>query len=241
MDESRLALDHWEQSASAWIAGIDQGEANRVFLLDAAMLALCGNVQGKLILDVGCGEGRFSRMLAERGACVTGVEPTPSMRKAAVERHPEGRYVDAVAESLPFEDNSFDLAIYYLVLIDIADHRQAIREAFRVLRPGGEIVVANVQSFGSCGRWKRDEEGQPLYRTIDRYFEERGEHLKWGGIEIYNWHRPLECYMSGFLEAGFQLRKFGEPRPDPDMIDRHPKMETEARVPNFLTMVWRKE
>ena len=58
----------WQAFASEYIRFIDQGDPSRTLLLDAVMLKECGNVHGKLVLDVGAGEGRFSRMLAQRGA-----------------------------------------------------------------------------------------------------------------------------------------------------------------------------
>jgi 2-polyprenyl-3-methyl-5-hydroxy-6-metoxy-1,4-benzoquinol methylase len=59
-------------------------------MLDPLMLRLCGDVAGKRVIDVGCGEGRFSRMLAERGAASVGIDPTPG---AARDRARSGRYV----------------------------------------------------------------------------------------------------------------------------------------------------
>ena len=69
--------DYWDQSAEAWIA--DQGERgdfSRAFVLDRAMLE---RIEGRgfgTALDVGCGEGRFCRMLRDRGIATTGIDPT---------------------------------------------------------------------------------------------------------------------------------------------------------------------
>ena len=64
----------WQAFASEYIRFIDQGDPSRTLLLDAVMLKECGNVHGKLVLDVGAGEGRFSRMLAQRGARTTALD-----------------------------------------------------------------------------------------------------------------------------------------------------------------------
>jgi 2-polyprenyl-3-methyl-5-hydroxy-6-metoxy-1,4-benzoquinol methylase len=71
--------DGWDQSADPWIRLMAKGDPNRVFLLDGAMLDLCGAVHGLDVIDVGCGEGRFCRMLAKRGAHMTGIDPTAKL------------------------------------------------------------------------------------------------------------------------------------------------------------------
>ena len=69
----------WNESAQAYIAFQDAGDRNRTLLLDPVMLDLCGDVHGRSAVDIGCGEGRFSRMLSERGASVVGIDVTPTI------------------------------------------------------------------------------------------------------------------------------------------------------------------
>ena len=68
MTEAQESRDLWASSSSAWIENVRKGDPNRTHLLDAPMLRLAGDVCGLTVLDVGCGEGRFCRMLSERGA-----------------------------------------------------------------------------------------------------------------------------------------------------------------------------
>src|SRR5690349_5255310 len=126
----------WEQSAAAWIA--EQGEHGdwaRQNILDPVMLERVRARAFKRALDVGCGEGRFCRMLQARGISAVGIDPTPALLNVAIARDPAGRYQLAGAEALPFADASFDLVISYLTLIDIHDFRAAIGEMVRVLEP----------------------------------------------------------------------------------------------------------
>jgi ubiquinone/menaquinone biosynthesis C-methylase UbiE len=78
------------------------------------------------VLDVGCGEGRFCRMLKPYGLNITGVDPTPKLIAAARARDVDGKYPEARAEELPFHDETFDLVVSYLTLIDIPDVQAAI-------------------------------------------------------------------------------------------------------------------
>ncbi len=92
---------------------------------------------GRATLDLGCGEGRVSRDLAQRGHRVVGVGASPTLPAAARAADPRGRYENADVARLPFGDGEFDLVLAYNVLMDVDDLTGAVREAARVLRPMG--------------------------------------------------------------------------------------------------------
>lgn len=231
----------WNESAEAWIA--DQGERgdfSREFVLDAVML---GRIDGRGFsnaLDVGCGEGRFCRMLRARGIAATGVDPTAALLRQARERDPAGDYREGHAEALEFADESFDLVVSYLSLIDIPDIRQAIPQMVRVLKPGGTLLIANINGFVSaCAdvTWVRGPDGAYLHYPLDNYLDERAMWVSWRGIRLENWHRPLSTYMSLLLARNLTLTYFDEPAPhsgDPDHVARY------RRAPWHLVMEWRK-
>lgn len=234
-------MDHsgngWETSAKAWINAMgDSGDFGRVHVLDIPMMERVRIGKFERALDVGCGEGRFCRMLRAEGITTVGVEPTTSLREAAQERDKQGRYIDARAESLPFTADSFDLVVCYLSLIDIEGLEEAIREMARVLRPGGSLLIANLNSFNTAGGWKRPE-GERPYFEIDDYLEERPIWMAWSNIAIRNWHRPLSTYIRLLLENGLRLVHYDEPRPtggDPEKVARY------TRSPYFNLMEWQK-
>jgi SAM-dependent methyltransferase len=229
----------WERSAQAWIASMgEQGDWARQHVLDPVMLSRVAPGRFSSALDVGCGEGRFCRMLKASGVHAIGIDPTHLLVEEARRRDPSGDYRLGSAESLPFEAADFDLVVSYLTLVDIADFRVAIREMCRVLKPAGSLLIANLTSFTSaCAAqgWVRDEEGQRLHFPVDRYLDEFSFELEWQGIRILNWHRSLAAYMSAFLEAGLQLSFFAEPEAcTGDSAQR----ETHRRVPWFVVMQW---
>lgn len=232
----------WTDSAAAWIADMgEHGDFGRRFVLDPVMLPAALEGAPARALDVGCGEGRFCRRLADAGVQTVGIDPTPALIAVAQSRHPGGAYLRGVAERLPFKDHAFDLVVSYLTLIDIADVRAAIVEMSRVLAPGGRLLVANLTNFNTpCADrgWVTDDHGERLHYPIDRYLEERGLWVEWRGIRIVNYHRPLETYMTSFLDAGLTLTLFKEPRP----IASAPAAEAASyvRAPWFNVMAWQR-
>lgn len=227
----------WEASASAWITDMGElGDYSRQHVLDKPMLERVRGRGFKTALDVGCGEGRFCRLLKTEGIEATGIEPTPTLREAALARDPTGRYLDALAEELPFEPQTFDLVVSYLTLIDIDGIEAAVMEMARVLKPDGSLLIANLNSFNTAGGWETREDGT-RYFVVDNYLAERAVWSSWRGISIRNWHRPFRTYVQLLLAAGLQLVHFDEPAAtsgDPVQAERY------RRLPYFHIMEWKK-
>jgi ubiquinone/menaquinone biosynthesis C-methylase UbiE len=232
----------WSASAEAWITAVDKDMARVV--LDPIMLRLAGDVDGARVLDVGCGEGRFSRMLAKQGARCTGIDPTTLLLQTARDRGLMAP-VRAVGEALPLAAGRFDLAVTYITLVDIEHYGEAIGEMARVLLPGGRILAANIGFVSASqeenGGWRLGENGDRLFVPIDRYAEESSRVYDWDGIRIRNYHRPLSAYMSAYLGAGLLLREFLEPTPDERWRGLAESIGSGAfRVPWFTVMLWEK-
>lgn len=237
-----MKLDEgWVHSADAWTSAIDRGDFAREVLLDGLMLRWCSESQPKLALDLGCGEGRFCRMLAQEGIDCVGLDPTVRLLETAYSRGTK-KLVRSVAEKLPFKNSSFDLVVSYITMVDIEGYREAIDEAYRVLQPGGRFVVANLAAFATARMqgWAKDPTGNKMYFPLDNYTDERSEMVEWANIRILNWHRPLSAYMKAFLSAGFQLREFEEPAPSLEDIRENPDLDYDRRVPYTMAMAWQK-
>ncbi|QEH37676.1 Demethylrebeccamycin-D-glucose O-methyltransferase [Aquisphaera giovannonii] len=117
-------------------------------LLDAV-----GPVRGLTILDLGCGKGRFARALRRRGAAVIGVDIAAAMLAEAT-GVPRAR---ASSRRLPFRDASFDavIAVEAVEHMDPAGCEATLREARRVLRPGGRLAIVdkNVAALSARRPW----------------------------------------------------------------------------------------
>lgn len=228
----------WDASAEAWIAiQGDDGDFGRVHVLDAPMLALVDQLAPASALDVGCGEGRFCRMLCQRGIATTGVDPTPALIERARALHPEGDYRVEAAEAMTV--GAHELVICYLSLIDMPDLDAALDRITAAIRPGGHLLIANLTAFNTAAvhlGWVKPLIGEPSF-PIDHYLEERPRRTAWRGVDIVNHHRPLKRYMQALLGHGLILTHFDEPPATGGPADKRDRYN---RVPNFHIMCWQK-
>src|SRR5690242_16731951 len=99
---------------------------------------------GDAILDVGCGPGFYVADLLELGATVTGVGSSPAMLAMARRRAPGARLLEGAATRLPVADGAFDRALSVQVFEYVADVEGALAELGRVLRPGGRLLIWDI-------------------------------------------------------------------------------------------------
>ncbi len=224
-------IEKWKQCADAWITEQgSEGDWSRRAILDPAVGELLNNLNGRDVLDLGCGEGRYSRIMQAKGATVSGIDPVPQFIAHARSLDTTSTYVEGTAESLPFADNSFNVVLSYLSIVDIEDLGAAAQEIRRVIRDGGELIIATLSNMASTtSGWVKDSDGNKTHRTVDRYMEHFAMDLEWRDIKIRNYHRPLSYILGLFLNNGFVLTQFIEPLPDA----ADPKSKEEYRVPTF--------
>jgi ubiquinone/menaquinone biosynthesis C-methylase UbiE len=236
----------WVDAAQNWIDRIRSpgGDPSREALLDEWMLREVGDVSGMDVIDLGCGEGRFSRMLAGRGARVTGVDLSGPMIAAAVSAKSSSRETYRVGDMEDLGEvssDSFDVSVSYITLVDVHDMPAAVREAFRVLRPGGRFIVCNLAPMVTAGNaWVRDENRVKLHFRLDNYFDESDREVPMCGTTFRNVHRTLSTYLNGFIAAGFVLEGIREPFPSVEQLAREPSNEDIFRVPLFIIYLLRK-
>ena len=132
----------WNTNADAWTKLARAGyDVYRDYLNTPAFFDLLPNVAGLAGLDIGCGEGHNSRLLAKRGAQVTAIDIAENFIANArqVEAHEplDIAYRVASAVDLPFAEGTFDFATAFMSFMDIPETDRVLAEARRVLKPCG--------------------------------------------------------------------------------------------------------
>ena len=194
-----------------------------------ATLDLIGVVEGKRVLDAGCGPGIHVAELIAGGAEVLGCDASPTMIELA--RAKVGDQADLRVHSLeePFHwvpDQSIDIVVNALVYHYLNDRAGFLGEVHRMLRPNGVLVVS---THHPAGDW---------HRLGGSYFTIEAVTERWStGWEITAWRMPLTQLAAEFTEAGFLIERLVEPAPQPDMAESHPEsFERLSALPDRLEM-----
>ena len=224
----------WTEQAENWILWARSQDDSYWHYRDAFFELVLA--PGERTLDIGCGEGRVTRDLRARGHRVVGVDAVAALVDAAQELDPDGEYLVADAADLPFEDESFDLAVAYNSLMDMDDMDGAIRELSRVLRPGSRFCACVTHPINDAGRFEPDDVGGPFFivtyrgrRRFDETFERFGREIRFVG-----WCYPLEGYTRPLEDAGFLIEAIREPPIPVARLEQWPRAERRLRIPNFL-------
>ena len=210
-------------------------EENERSLLNAyyerpAMLDLAGDVAGRDVLDIGCGAGPLSEKLVERGARVSGFDQSAAMVEIA--RRRLGSTVDLrvadLADPLPYDDDSFDVACASLVLHYLRDWVAPLSEIRRVLRPGGRLVASVNHPLAYA-------------MTENKYFgiEQYEFTHTFAGREasLFMWHRTLDDIYRAVHDSGLRIVSLHEPAVADDTPEELLPPSGTRRFISFLFLV----
>jgi ubiquinone/menaquinone biosynthesis C-methylase UbiE len=179
------------------------------------------------ILDVGCGQGFFSRIIAQTGANVLGIDVSQELIKyatneAKAKKSDRENYLVLSAEKMTgLADKRFSAAICILALQNMKDMPAAISEISRVLKSNGRVVlVLNHPTFRITGasEWSYDEKKNIQYRNISKYLSEITQEVDMTqGVKdeskkkfTYSFHHPLQVFFKAFSKAGLVVIRLEE-------------------------------
>jgi 2-polyprenyl-3-methyl-5-hydroxy-6-metoxy-1,4-benzoquinol methylase len=251
----------WNEGAESWVEFVRSGKNYySEYLNGPALKRMIGDVEGKKVLDMGCGEGYCSRFFAKAGAEVTGIDLSEALIKAAVEeeeRNPLGiKYFAAdVANLNMLESESFDVAFCYMALLDIRNYEGAISEASRVLKTGGRFVVLiehpcftlfRVLDGKVVSGWetrvREDGSKEYVYYWIADYLRRHSYTVEWkhdrlpSSFVTTGFHRPLSDYVNALTKHGLAITGLDEPQPLEEGVRVHPPMKKHYRVPQSMVI-----
>lgn len=222
----------YDSIAGEYAAGVDSAPYNALYERPA-MLALLPPLDGKRILDAGCGSGWYAERLLERGARVSAIDASAAMLEITRERLGRARFepdrfdlnVADLSHRLPFADGTFDGIVSPLVLHYMRDWRPVLREMHRVLKKGGWLLFSTHHPSADA----------ELFQPANYFLTEHVvDHWKWvGRVEFYR--RSLTELVSSVVESGFVIERLMEPEPTVELKNQAPEeWERLVRQPAFL-------
>ncbi len=230
-----IAIDAYAVLAQRYDA-LAPGKPHNGLYERPATHALLGDVDGRVVLDAGCGSGIGSEMLARSGGKITGIDVSPQMLELAKARCKklDVTFIQAdLSHPLDFlADASFDKTISSLALDYLPDLNPVFSELARVTKPGGTLVF----SMSHPMRDWADERA----RGGKNYFETNLWGCHWKGFGhphpfVQSYRRPLMDIVNPLIENGWLLEQIVEPLPVARMKDKDPALFAELSLePCFI-------
>jgi ubiquinone/menaquinone biosynthesis C-methylase UbiE len=225
-------MKQWDDATESWVDFVRKGkDFYRDELNNPATFRLIGNVEGRLVLDLACGEGYNARILARKGAKVVGVDFSAKLvQLARIEEAKEKLGIDYhiadVADLSRFPSNYFDLVTCFMALQDIKDYKSAVSEVARVLKDRGRLVFSIPHP---CFEMVSDKGNR--ISTTERYFGAGEDHIQWKmerllkPFETTSFHRTLTDYFDVLHKNRLLVRRLVEPQPTKRGIKKHPPLK----------------
>ena len=196
-------------------------------------------LQGKKMLDLGCGYGWHCKFAAEQGAAqILGIDLSKKMiEKAKQENTAEQiEYRVCGIEDYEYPKDTWDCIISNLALHYVEDINQIFQKVHRTLKENG-IFLFNIEhpvfTSGVGQDWIYTKEGTPQYWPIDNYFMAGERKTHFLGCNVTKHHHTLTQILMGLLNNGFELKVVEEAEPPKEMMDI-PGMKDELRRPMML-------
>lgn len=197
------------------------------------------DLEGRCVLDLGCGYGWHCRFSAEKGAKqVLGIDVSRKMIGEAQRRNGESRIEYRVCgiEEYEYPENRWDCVISNLTLHYIGNIERIFQNVNRTLKQNG-VFIFNIEhpvfTAGVGQDWVYDKDGKPRYWPIDNYFMPGERKTRFLGCDVVKQHHTLTQILMGLVNSGFELKVVEEAQPPEEMM-HIPGMEDELRRPMML-------
>jgi ubiquinone/menaquinone biosynthesis C-methylase UbiE len=238
-------LKRWDEAAEEWTTTGSGNGMFRPLLIGPVLTKLLGVGSGKKLLDAGCGDGIYTKLAADAGFIVSGLDGSANMVSLAQKKYPDLTFeVQDLLEPFALQNNSFDVVLSILVFMSLSRIETFLNESFRILKPEGALIVAVRHPAFS-------NPVMVLYKTLqdkilsrrpkglaEDYYLGKQDYRAWEkgpALNIPYYPRTFEQYSAEFKKAGFVIDSMFEPHELPeDFLKKYPKLEYATRLPRFI-------
>lgn len=260
--DNTLSIE-WDDAAVSWKEFVrDEKDYYREYMNNPATFRLIGNVKGQFVLDLACGEGYNSRILAKKDARVVGVDFSEKMIELAKQKEMKEKsgisyYISDATDLNEFSTDSFDMVTCFMSLMDIEEYEKAISEVSRVLKTNGRFIFSITHPCFEWGattegetiaEWKREKntsdlrEEKALNLEIKRYFGIFRCEVLWtmkrlgNSFQTTSFHRTLTDYFQAMYKNGLLITRLVEPKPTVTGVLKDPSLGKHTRIPHAIVI-----
>ncbi len=217
------------------------------FVEQPAIKSTISILNGKTVLDLGCGNGQFSKYCVDNGALkVTAVDISKNMIELAKKEnnHDKIEYVCTPIEDLEVKNQKFDIIISSLMVHYIEDYTRLIEKIVSLLNTNGEFIFSTehpiVTARKEMNNWIIDEDRNKLHWGLDNYQEEGKREEHWYIEGVVKYHRTISTLINTLINSGIVLEKIIEPQAISIGLEKMPKLVDEKRRPSIIVIKARK-
>lgn len=212
-----------------------------------ALRGLLPNLEGKQMLDLGCGYGWHCKYAVEHGASgVTGIDLSEKMIRKAQEINadPKINYRVEAVEDFDYSQQQFDVVLSSLTFHYIESFDTICKNVHHCLTGGGDFIFSvehPIFTAQGAQQWHKNADGEIQHWPVDNYFSEGVRCANFLGEQVRKYHRTLTTYINALLSNGFEIRSLIEPQPEAEMLDKIEGMRDELRRPMMMLIAARKK
>ncbi|WP_199618211.1 class I SAM-dependent methyltransferase [Paenibacillus alkalitolerans] len=204
-------MAEFDTVAGLYLEMVRKGGPRKAYEAIIKELSCETGLNGKRICDIGCGPGELAFRLCNLGGIVTGVDSSAILLSHARNVTDQVEWMEDDAMTLgKIQDETFDIAVSSLMLMDVPDYESVFKQSYRVLKHNAIMIwLVMHPCFQSPFSHPEDDGSRKVYQYAPQYWKSKGN----GTLRSIagSYHRPVSYYINNFMKTGFALLRTFEP------------------------------
>ena len=214
---------------------------SKLYVIEPALLSLLEDVNGKEVLEIGCGNGYWLKILNEKNAKCTGFDLSKNQIEVAKKEDPEKKikyFVADASEKVDLKDSSFDIIFLEHVLLELSDLSKIdkiFEEVYRLLKKGGSLIVSELHPLAPETNFPNVEVDED-YTYFKSGFPVKIISKKPDGtvVRYTDFHWTFQDLINSITRSGLKVVKVLEPTPSEEIVKKFPYLEYRKDKPLAL-------